>query len=167
MAFTHAPGFQLPTGKVLKSAGITNPQWFGAYGVRFSGPDEKDLSGEYFTSETDFGPNGGDGVPVLIHHARPIAPGLENFALVVLPPAKVSRDQTGLFVKVVLDLEDHIASAIADLITAGAFRWSSGSKWDLTIRAQDGRILVWPPVEFSLTPRPCEPRLPRLQPLSL
>ena len=152
-------------GYIQKAVATGNGPRFGAYAVRFSGPDEKDLSGEYFTSETNFGPNHGDGVPVLIHHGMPIAKGLENFANVVLPAAKVNRDGSGLFASTQLDLEDPLHAAIAELITAGAFRWSSGSKSNLVSRAADGRIVVWPPVEFSLTPTPSEPRLPRLRPL--
>ena len=70
MAFAHAPGWQAPSGNILKAVATGNGPRFGAYAVRFSGPDEKDLSGEYFTSETDFGPRYGDGAPVLIHHGN-------------------------------------------------------------------------------------------------
>jgi hypothetical protein len=164
MAFSHSAGWQMPTANVLKAVSGVWPR-FGALAVRFSGPDEKDLSGEYFTSETDFGPGCGDGVPVLIQHAQPLAKGLEAFQNVVLPAAKVTRDQTGLFASTQLDLEDPLHNAIAELITAGALRWSSGSRTDLAVRQSDGEILVWPPVEFSLTPTPAEPRLPRLRPL--
>jgi hypothetical protein len=165
MAFAHAPGWQAPTGNTLKAVATGNGPRFGAYAVRFSGPDEKDLSGEYFTSETDFGPRYGDGAPVLIHHGRPIAEGLEAFASVILPAAKVNRDGNGLFASTQLDLEDPLQAAIAELIISGAFRWSSGSRTDLTMHEADGRIVRWPPLEFSLTPTPAEPRLPRLRPI--
>ena len=108
MAFTHAPGWQAPSGNILKAVATGNGARFGAYAVRFSGPDELDLSGEYFTSETDFGPRYGDGAPVLIHHGNPIAEGLEAFAAVILPSAKVNRDRSGLFASTQLDLEDPL-----------------------------------------------------------
>lgn len=164
MAFTHAPGWQAPAGNILKTVATGNPR-FGAYAVRFSGPNELDLSGEYFTTETDFGARYGDGAPVLIHHGNPIAEGLEAFASVILPAAKVNRDGSGLFASTQLDLEDPLHAAIAELITSGAFRWSSGSRSDLVMRKADGRIVRWPPLEFSLTPTPAEPRLPRLRPI--
>jgi hypothetical protein len=163
MAFAHASGWQAPSGNILKAVATGNGPRFGAYAVRFSGPDEKDLSGEYFTSETDFGPNYGDGSAVLIHHGRPLAEGLEAFASVILPAAKVNRHGSGLFASTQLDLEDPLHAAIAELITSGAFRWSSGSRTNLVRREADGRIVRWPPLEFSLTPTPAEPRLPRLR----
>ena len=33
----------------------------GAYAIRFSGPDQKDLHGEFFTAKTYFGSRIGDG----------------------------------------------------------------------------------------------------------
>ena len=33
----------------------------GAYAIRFSGPDQKDLQGEFFTAKTHFGSRIGDG----------------------------------------------------------------------------------------------------------
>src|SRR5207244_2301454 len=71
MAFLHRGGWQPPIGSnILKAIGGTGR--FGALAVRFSGPDEKDLQGEYFTPQTDFGPRNGDGSPVLIHHGNPL-----------------------------------------------------------------------------------------------
>jgi hypothetical protein len=163
MVFLHPRGFKFPEGGILKAIGAGSR--FGAYAVRFSGPDQKDLSGEYFTSETDFGPRNGDGSPVLIHHGNPIEKGLEAFANVVLPAAEVKRDQTGLFASTKLDLEDPIQAAIGELIAEGHFRWSSGSAPQFVKRASDGQLLKWLPVEFSITPTPAEPRLPRIRPL--
>lgn len=165
MAFAHALGWHAPSGNILKAVATGNGPRFGAYAVRFSGPEAKDLSGEYFTSETDFGPRYGDGAAVLIHHGNAIAEGLEAFASVILPAAKVNRDGRGLFASTQLDLEDPLQAAIAELITSGAFRWSSGSRADLVRLEADGRIVKWPPLEFSLTPTPAEPRLPRLRPI--
>jgi hypothetical protein len=162
MAFVHAPGWQPPTGNLIKATLPANAPRFGAYAVRFSDSSERDLSGEFFTSETNFGPRNGDGSPTLIHHGNVIAPGLEAFASVILPDAKVHRDSKGLFASTQLNLEDRLHAAIADLILSGAFRWSSGSRYDLVLKEPDGKILRWPPLEFSLTPTPAEPRLPRL-----
>jgi hypothetical protein len=91
MAFVHRGGWQPPIGSnILKAIGAGAGR-FGAYGVRFSGPDQKDLQGEYFSAAADFGPSNGDGVPVLINHGRPIEDGLEPFANIVLPAATGSR----------------------------------------------------------------------------
>lgn len=55
----------------------------GACAIRFSGPDEKDLSGEYFTEATDFGPRNGDGAATLFHHGNPV--GIYGFRYVLVP----------------------------------------------------------------------------------
>jgi hypothetical protein len=163
MAYIHPRSWQ-PPGNILKAIGSGSSR-FGAYAVRFSGPAEKDLSGEYFTSETDFGPKNGNGVPVLIHHGHPIEKGLEAFANVVLPAAEVKRDQSGLFASTKLDLADPLHAAISELIVGGYFRWSSGSAPQFVKRASDGQLLKWLPIEFSLTATPAEPRLPRIRKL--
>jgi hypothetical protein len=59
--------------------------------VRFSGPDEPDLSGEWFDQETDFGARGGEGnVPTLFNHGSPVSKGaiFKRFADAVFPSAK-------------------------------------------------------------------------------
>jgi hypothetical protein len=101
----------------------------------------------------------------MIHHGNPISIGLEAFAEIILPEAKVQRDTNGLFASTNLDLSDPIQRAIYELIQRGAFRWSSGATPQLVKRASDGRIERWFPAEFSLTPIPAEPRLPRIRPL--
>jgi hypothetical protein len=163
MAFTHPSGWRAPTGNALKSSAASAR--VGGLAVRFSGPDERDLDNEYFTSQTDFGPRNGDGSPVMIHHGNPISVGLEAFAKVILPAAQVQRDTSGLFASTNLDLADPVQRAIYELIQRGAFRWSSGATPQLVQRASDGRLERWFPAEFSLTPTPAEPRLPRIRPL--
>lgn len=146
MAFVHSRGWQPAAGNILKA--VSGSSRFGAYAVRFSGPTEKDLQGDYFTEATDFGQANGDGSPVLIHDGHPIEKGLEAFANVILPAAKVNRDERGLFASTNLDLEDPLHAAIAELIADGFFRWSSGSASQLVKRNPNGRLVRWPPVEF-------------------
>ena len=160
MAWVHDRGFIAPSG-ILKSTPSAG-QRVGAYGVRFSGPDEKDLAGEYFTAETDFGPSLGNGVPTMLHHGRSLAPGMDEFAGILLPAATVRKDSKGLFVETRLDLADPLQNALCQLISLGALRWSSGTGCQLMAKADNGRILRWPPIEFSFTPTPCEYRLPAI-----
>jgi hypothetical protein len=136
---------------------------FGALAIRFSGPHEKDLAGEYFTADTDFGPRAGSGSPVLINHGRALETGLEPFADLVLPGADVKREDAGIFASVTLDPSDPIQSALAELCEAGAFRWSSGSSPQFVKRGPDGWLSQWLPIEFSMVTKPCEFRLPRLR----
>ena len=141
----------------------------GAYAVRFADSSEKDLSGEYFTAKTDFGPSAGDGVATMFNHGMIPAKGMEAvFGQVceqTFPPVKVTRDDTGLFVETTLDLSDKYQAAIGRLVSQGKLKWSSGSSQHVKRRADDGEITRWHPVEFSFTPTPCEPRLPAIRPL--
>jgi hypothetical protein len=56
-----------------------------------------------------------------------------------------------------------MASALADLIEAGALEFSSGSSIQFVRRNHNGHILRWPVIELSVTACPCEPRLPKLR----
>ena len=163
MAFVHSQGWQAPAG-ILKSVSGTGSR-YGALAIRFSGPDERDLVGDFFTTATDFS-SAGDGEPVvLIGHGNPIDPALAAFARMSLGPARIQRKHDGMFASFELDNGDPIDAAIIELIHAGAFRWSSGSRADLVERKSNGEITRWPVVEVSLTPTPMEPRLPKIHEL--
>jgi hypothetical protein len=167
MAFTHSAGWQPPTVCTLKSAGEGGT--YGAVAVRFSGPDEPDLSGEWFDAETDFGARGGEGnVPTLFNHGSPVSKGaiFKKFADAVFPSATLTRTAAGLFGTIKLSPEDPLQSALALLIERGALKFSSGSTSQLARRDYNGRITRWPIVELSLTPSPMEPRLPKLRKVS-
>jgi hypothetical protein len=157
----HHPGWH-PPYNILKAA-ISHGQRVGAYGVRFSGPDERDLAGEYFDASTDFGSTLGNGAATMLHHGQPLAAGMEEFGDVILPTATVRKDSKGLFVEATLDLSDPLQEAISQLVLLGALRWSSGSAAHIVRKSADGKILRWPPIEFSFTPTPCEPRLPAIR----
>ena len=166
MAFVHQfdPGWH-PPSSILKST-ISHGQKVGTYGVRFSGPDEKDLAGEYFTFGSDFGSTLGTGAATMINHGVPLGQGMEEFANVIFPPATVTKDSKGLYVETMLDLGDPLQEALSQLVSLGALRWSSGSAAHVVQKAADGRIVRWPPIEFSFTPTPCEPRLPAIRHLN-
>src|SRR6266446_2189245 len=78
----------------------------GSYGIRFSGPDSKDLTGEYFTAATDYGPSNGDGVATMFNHGFLSADGLTDDQQKALDavtartyaPAKTLKDDIGIFV---------------------------------------------------------------------
>jgi HK97 family phage major capsid protein len=136
----------------------------GAYAVRFSGPDEKDLTGEYFTKATNFGKNEGNGADVMFNHGEPIGDKsiFKKIADIAFEAAKAVKDDIGIFVETVLDLADEYQKAIFDLIQAGKLAWSTGSASHVIKKAEDGQILRWPIVEVSFTPVPAEPRLPKI-----
>lgn len=137
----------------------------GAYAVRFSGPDEKDLSGEYFTKNTDFGPNEGNGAFAMFNHGESISEKLDYLADLTFGACKSFKDDIGVFIETCLDLADEYQQAIYDLICANKLAWSTGSASHVVKKAPDGQILRWPIVETSFTPMPCEPRLPKITPL--
>jgi hypothetical protein len=137
----------------------------GAYAVRFSGPEEKDLQNEYFTAKTDFGPRNGDGVATMFNHGVPVADGLEQLAIKTFSPVKAIKDEIGIFVETVLNMADQYEAAIADLVNIGKLKWSSGTSYHLARKSKDGEILRWHPIEFSYTPTPAESRLPAIIPL--
>src|SRR5206468_338673 len=97
----------------------------GSYAIRFSGPDQKDWDGEYFSAETDFGPRNGDGAVTMFHHGISIADGLDYLANKTFAAVKAVKDDIGIFVETVLNLSDEYEKAIADLVGKGKLKWSS------------------------------------------
>jgi HK97 family phage major capsid protein len=137
----------------------------GSYGIRFSGPEQKDFYGDYFTKDTDYGPRAGDGAATMFNHGFPVADGLEYLASKTFAPVKAVKDDLGIFVETVLNLSDDYEKAIYELAQSGKLKWSSGTAAHLMRRAADGQILRWHPIEFSYTPTPAEPRLPAIMPM--
>jgi hypothetical protein len=137
----------------------------GAYAIRFSGPDQKDLTGEFFTANTYLGAHKGDGVDVLFNHGQAPSKAFDEICGMILGAAKATADQVGVFVQHVLDLSDEYQAAIAKLCAAGKLKWSSGATSHMVKRADTGEIQRWPIAEFSYTPTPAEPRLPAISPL--
>lgn len=132
----------------------------GGHLVVFDDPASptKDLAGDYFTSETYFGAQKGNGADCLFHHGIPLKAELAGLADVILPPLKVEQDDVGLFATVALDMADAYQAAIIELAQKGALGWSSGSAPHMVKRDADGWLKRWPIIEGSLTPQPCEPR---------
>lgn len=152
-------------GEALKSLEVTgNKVRVGAYAIRYSGPNDTDLAGDYFTPETDFGPRNGDGTAALFHHGMSIK-GAEPLADMTFGPVKATKDENGVFASTELDLSNPYEKAIADLCEQGKLKWSSGSSEHMVRKADDGRILRWHPIEFSFTPAPVEPKLPSIRPM--
>jgi hypothetical protein len=137
----------------------------GAYAIRFSGPDQKDLAGEFFTDKTYLGARKGDGVDVLFHHGLAPSKAFAEVCNMVMSAAKASIDAVGVFVQHVLDLSNEYEKAIADLCAAGKLKWSSGATSHMVKISSTGEIIRWPIAEFSYTPTPAEPRLPAILPI--
>jgi hypothetical protein len=139
----------------------------GGYAVRFTDREHRDLYGDYFTKDTYLGAHQGDGVDVLFHHGMPLHTtrrmteeqkrSLEAFRNHIFSsPTKAKKDETGLFVEVVLDMANAYEEAVYGLTKAGKLGWSSGSTWHMMRRTDDGEITRWPIIEVSMTPQPAE-----------
>ncbi len=139
----------------------------GGYLIRFTDAAAKDLSGEYFTSETYLGAKEGDGADVVFHHGQPlpfksgvpasVVAELNALQDHMFNPVKTKRDAIGIWAETVLDLRDEYEAAVYGMVKTGKLGWSSGAVGHLVKKAEDGHITRWPIGEASLTPQPCEP----------
>ena len=132
----------------------------GGHLVIFDDPASpvKDLAGDYFTSDTDFGSRKGDGAECLFHHGVPLKSELAHLSRQRFQPLKVEEDEMGLFASTVLDMSDDYQAAVGELVEQKALGWSSGALPHLVERKSDGFLKTWIVGEGSLTPTPCEPR---------
>jgi len=126
----------------------------GGYLVVFGSPAQKDLTGEYFTPETELGLDWYAQRPMLYHHG--LDGELKTALIGTIDTLKV--DAVGLWAEAQLDMRNRYVGAVRNLVEKGALGWSSGSLPHLVEVAADGRIKKWPIVEGSLTPTPAEPR---------
>ncbi len=148
--------------RVLKAEGDTLT--VGGHLVVFDDPasPQKDLAGDYFTRETDFGPARELKMTgQLFHHGMPLKDGTVFDA--PLPLLKMTEDEIGIFVETTYDMADDyhraVGTAIKNSIEKGKpFGWSSSTALQTYKRAADGQILKWWLIEGSPTPTPCEPR---------
>lgn len=126
----------------------------GGYLVVWGNTTQRDLQGEYFTSETDVGLDWYDQRPVLYHH------GLDGNlkAAVIGVMDTLRQDEIGIWAEAQLDMHKRYVRAVQRLVDKGVLSWSSGSLAHLVDIAADGHIKRWPIVEGSLTPSPAEPR---------
>jgi HK97 family phage major capsid protein len=121
----------------------------GGYGVRFTGPQDKDLQGDYFTPETNLWLEHYPVVPVLYQHGQDGQLGKR-----VIGQAVPRRDDVGVWYEAQLSTRDEYESLILELVKAGALGYSTGSLPHLVERASDGKLLSWPVAEITLTPTP-------------
>lgn len=128
----------------------------GGYLVRFSGPDDPDLAGDFFTADTDFGAQ--KSTPVLYQHAQD-----SHLKSAILGSGELKTDDVGVWVEAQLTLRDEYEQAIFEMAKAGKLGWSSGTAAHLVEREAVGKswwIKSWPlGLDASLTPTPAEPRI--------
>ena len=130
----------------------------GGYLVRFGTADETDLTGDYFTAETDFDLDDGTGKSTVLYHH-----GLdETLKRRKLGRADLRLDDAGVWMEAQLKLRDDYDRAIYGMVEAGKMGLSSGTAPHLVEREPMGKaqhITRWPlGLDASITPIPAEPR---------
>jgi hypothetical protein len=130
----------------------------GGFGIPFGGPvlDGRDLEGEYFDKSTDFHfdwfPE--EGRPLLYEHGTDPNLRLEPVGRQVY---KSVDDSLGVWVTAQLNMANRYAKAIMELAKKGVLGFSSGALAGYVRRQANGKIIDWPWIEQTLTPRPANP----------
>lgn len=131
------------------------------YLVRFGEAEQPDLTGDYFTKNTDFGDaSKSDG---WFNHRLPVEfEGKRTRYTDQLPDVTLSKDDVGVFAEIVIGARNEYEKAIADLGFKGKLGWSSGTAPHLVDRKAVGKsheITRWKlGLDASLTPTPAEYR---------
>ena len=95
----------------------------GGYLVRFTDADNPDLTGDYFTKDTDFDIEDGQSMTVYYHHGQNKTLGNRK-----LGRGKLRLDDVGVWIEAELEMRDDYERAIGEqLVMAGKAGWSSGA----------------------------------------
>lgn len=145
----------------LKAISVTDTELrVGNYMVLFGG---KDLSGEFFTKNTNFDSNYTD-IGVLyvdFEHGRDHekAGNSANNVLGVVDWKSAKADETGIFVERVLNRRAEYVKYLEKLIDSGVVGTSSEAVGSRVSKKSTGEIVDWPLMRDSLTVTPMEPRM--------
>jgi len=129
----------------------------GGYLVRWGGSGDVDLTGDFFTKETDLGISEGDRLPVYFEHGYD--PVIKSRRL---GRGQIERfDDVGVWFEAQLELRDEYERKIYELAEAGKLGWSSQAGGSLVAKEAGlggTQILTWPLAEATLTKSPAEYR---------
>lgn len=135
----------------------------GGYGVVYTGPDDLDLDGQFFSKDTNFWlPGGSEGVAWPIYgHAQDPTLSNKRFSS---EPWKVRDDDAGLWMEGQLEIADKYDEMILEEgIKPGKMGLSTGALPHLvSVSEAEGEKNVgehiddWPLYEVSITPQPSE-----------
>jgi HK97 family phage major capsid protein len=125
------------------------------YLVRFGDQTTPDLTGDYFTHDTDFG----DVTQAAVYYQH----GLDKkMGKRKMGKGDMKEDDLGVWIEAQLNLRDEYEKAIYAMVEKGKLGWSSGTAPHLVEREEKGQahfIKTWPlGLDASLTPTPAEPR---------
>lgn len=131
------------------------------YLIRYGDPTQPDLTGDYFTSQTDFG----DAVKSdgWFNHRMPVKYKKKRMMYdQQLPDVKLIKDDVGVFAEIIIGARNEYEKMLADLGLKGMLGWSSGTAPHLIDRKPNGKateITRWKlGLDASLTPTPAEHR---------
>lgn len=131
------------------------------YLIRFGDETKTDLTGDYFTKNTDFG-NATESAGWFNHRMPVKFNGVKVTYTDELPSVKLTKDEIGIFAETIIGARNEYESTIAKLGIAKKLGWSSGTAPHLVDRKQVGKaweITRWHlGLDASLTPTPAEPR---------
>ena len=136
--------------KRLEDGGLEVKGW----AVRFTGPDETDLEGDYFTGDTDFGAI--KEVGLYYHHGMDKELGRKRIGT-----AELEKKDAGLWMQAQMKLREDYEKAIEEMVRRKKMGISSGAAGHLVerVKTNGGNFIAqWPIGEVSLTPTPAEPR---------
>lgn len=127
------------------------------YLVRFGDPQNVDLSGDFFTKNTDFGFPLSKEMPINLYYQHGMDKTIRTKSV---GSGTVIADDIGLWIQAQIDINDGYGKAIASLASKRKLGFSSGAAGHLVSRKQVGdayEITQWALAEASLTPNPAEP----------
>lgn len=128
----------------------------GGYLVRFSTANDPDLTGDFFTKDTDFDVEFPSKATVYYNHGLD-----ETMKKRKLGKADIKLDDAGIWAEIQLQARDEYEKMIGELGASGKLGWSSGTAGHLIEKEVVGKaawIKMWPLIDASLTPTPAEPR---------
>ena len=140
-------------GGAIKALGDNR---FGGYVVVFGDPTKTDLTGEFFTAETDYGVEWNDEAKATVYFNHGYDPVMKKRKL---GRADLRMDDAGIWGEVILQERDEYEKMLVQLAQKNVFGWSSGSAPHLVEREPVGAatfIKTWPIVEASITHTPAE-----------
>lgn len=130
----------------------------GGYAVRYTGPSDPDLYGDFFTSSTDFGHDDLDGLKMRLYYEH----GMNALKSAAIGRGTFKSDDKGLWYEAELEESNEYIEYIRELIEQGRIGYSSGAVGHLVEREPAGGkaywIKTWPLGEISITKKPAEPR---------
>lgn len=136
----------------IKAAGETDTHYLvEGYGAVWGG---RDVVGEHFTKATELWLDKLTPTPPILYH-HGLDPTIKRAVLGNVLTTKV--DDAGLWVEAQIEKAQRYTARVMQLVNKGLLGFSIGTAKHLVEKA-GGQLKVWPLIELSLTPTPCEPR---------